>query len=175
MQVTTLADTLGVGVYFNLTEMAVGQVWRCPLTECDTVGHPDTGNDSLLCCRIMQDVKYGVVGLSTLLRDLSSWDSLLLAGRLHKPVLHVVRDSAVIKAVDANLQAALSTSLLLLPEAFTTQVWPTCGPSSYTAPSLSCMRSTGLHCRSYWSASVASLTWGTSAWAWLRTNRKFVA
>ena len=79
----------------------------------------------MVCCRRMQGIKYGVVGMDTLLRDLTSWESLLLAGRLHKPVLHVVRDDAVIKAVDANLQAALATSLLLLPETFTTQVWPT--------------------------------------------------
>ena len=128
VQVTTLADTLGVGVYFNLAEVGIGKVWGCSPATHVCSGHPDTEN-AILCCRHMQDVKYGVVGLSTLLRDLSSWDSLLLAGRLHKPVLHVVTDSAVIKAVDANLQAALATSLLLLPEAFTTQVWPTCGPS----------------------------------------------
>ena len=31
-------------------------------------------------------IKYGVVNLDTLQKDLSQWDTLYLAGRLHKPV-----------------------------------------------------------------------------------------
>ena len=34
-------------------------------------------------------VKYGIIGLSELEKDLQEWDSLYVAGRLHKPVLIV--------------------------------------------------------------------------------------
>ena len=59
-----------------------------------------------------QVIKYGVVGMDDLLRDLWTWDSLIVAGRLHKPVHHIVRDPAVMKAAAANLNAAMAASLL---------------------------------------------------------------
>ena len=67
-------------------------------------------------------IKYGVVGTDDLLCDLWTWDSLIVAGRLHKPVRHIVRDPAVMKAVAANLSAATAASLLLLPKDFSTTV-----------------------------------------------------
>ena len=70
-------------------------------------------------------IKYGVVGVDTLLRDLTTWDTLLVAGRLHKPVNHIVQDNAIMAAISVNLQAALAASLLMLPQGFTTQV-PRC-------------------------------------------------
>lgn len=64
-------------------------------------------------------VKYGVVNLDTLERDLREWDTLYLAGRLHKPV-KILRDDARIRlANQINLLSALRTALLLLPPAFT--------------------------------------------------------
>ncbi|KAL2134688.1 hypothetical protein VTI74DRAFT_11092 [Chaetomium olivicolor] len=64
-------------------------------------------------------IKYGVVQLSTLERDLAQWDTLYLAGRLHKPV-KILRDDPKIRlANQMNLLSALRTALLLLPPNFT--------------------------------------------------------
>lgn len=64
-------------------------------------------------------IKYGVVNLDTLKRDLSEWDTLYLAGRLHKPV-KILRDDAQVRlANQMNLLSALRTALLLLPPSFT--------------------------------------------------------
>jgi len=64
-------------------------------------------------------VKYGVVNLDTLERDLREWDTLYLAGRLQKPV-KILRDDARIRlANQINLLSALRTALLLLPPTFT--------------------------------------------------------
>ena len=64
-------------------------------------------------------IKYGVVNLDTLYRDLSDWDTLYLAGRLQKPV-KILRDDAKIRlANQVNLISALRTALLMLPENFT--------------------------------------------------------
>ncbi|KAK7706528.1 Mitochondrial translocator assembly and maintenance protein 41 [Botryosphaeria dothidea] len=64
-------------------------------------------------------IKYGVVNLDTLQRDLSQWDTLYLAGRLQKPV-KILRDDARIRlANQVNLISAVRTALLLLPEKFT--------------------------------------------------------
>ncbi|CCC07158.1 unnamed protein product [Sordaria macrospora k-hell] len=64
-------------------------------------------------------IKYGVVQLDTLERDLTQWDTLYLAGRLHKPV-KILRDDPKIRlANQINLLSALRTALLLLPPKFT--------------------------------------------------------
>ena len=64
-------------------------------------------------------IKYGVVQLSTLEKDLTEWDTLYLAGRLQKPV-KILRDDAKIRlANQMNLLSALRTALLLLPPEFT--------------------------------------------------------
>ncbi|KAI9722109.1 MAG: Mitochondrial translocator assembly and maintenance protein 41 [Chrysothrix sp. TS-e1954] len=64
-------------------------------------------------------IKYGVVNLDTLHRDLSEWDTLYLAGRLQKPV-KILRDDARIRlANQVNLISAVRTALLLLPQTFT--------------------------------------------------------
>ena len=76
-------------------------------------------------CICLQAIKYGVVSTSALLRDLWSWDSFYVAGRLHKPVLFLVRDAAVDRAVAANIDAALAAALLLLPARFTAKVFQT--------------------------------------------------
>jgi translocator assembly and maintenance protein 41 len=64
-------------------------------------------------------IKYGVVNIDTLVKDLSDWDTLYLAGRLHKPV-KIIRDDARVRwANQVNLLSALRTALLLLPPNFT--------------------------------------------------------
>ncbi|MCJ1473645.1 Mitochondrial translocator assembly and maintenance protein 41 [Lambiella insularis] len=66
-------------------------------------------------------IKYGVVNLDTLCKDLSEWDSLYLAGRLQKPV-KILRDDARVRlANQVNLLSAVRTALLLLPSTFTEQ------------------------------------------------------
>ncbi|KAI1334456.1 mitochondrial matrix Mmp37-domain-containing protein [Xylariaceae sp. FL0016] len=66
-------------------------------------------------------IKYGVVNLDTLCRDLSEWDTLYLAGRLHKPVKILRDDPRVRLSNQINLLSALRTALLLLPPSFTEQ------------------------------------------------------
>ncbi|KAK9858420.1 hypothetical protein WJX84_004892 [Apatococcus fuscideae] len=66
-----------------------------------------------------QRVKYGVVSLKRLHRDLQHWDDLFVAGRLHKPVIHIIRGNLeVSQSIAANLDAALRLALLLLPQRF---------------------------------------------------------
>lgn len=64
-------------------------------------------------------IKYGVVNLDTLCRDLSEWDTLYLAGRLQKPVKILRDDPRVRLANQVNLISAVRTALLLLPPSFT--------------------------------------------------------
>lgn len=88
--VSKLQDSFGAGVYFN------------PFV---------TVNGTL--------IKYGVVNLDTLCKDLSEWNTLYLAGRLQKPV-KILRDNPAVRlANQVNLIAAVRTALLLLPEEFT--------------------------------------------------------
>jgi len=66
-------------------------------------------------------IKYGVISLQSLIDDLLDWETLYVSGRLHKPVLILRRDdeqSGLNLALSTNLQSALHTSLLLLPEQF---------------------------------------------------------
>ncbi|KAF7503181.1 hypothetical protein GJ744_004251 [Endocarpon pusillum] len=101
--VSKLQDSFGAGVYFN------------PYV---------TVNGTL--------IKYGVVNLDTLCRDLSQWDSLYLAGRLHKPV-KILRDNPSVRlANQVNLISAVRTALLLLPPEFTEeQLYSTIAGISY--------------------------------------------
>lgn len=64
-------------------------------------------------------VKYGVVNIDTLCRDLSDWDTLYMAGRFHKPVKILRNDPRVLLSNHANLLSAIRVALLLLPETFT--------------------------------------------------------
>ncbi|KAI2471014.1 mitochondrial matrix Mmp37 [Annulohypoxylon bovei var. microspora] len=90
--VSHVQDKWGAGVYFN----------------------PYVTVDGIL-------IKYGVVNIDTLCRDLSEWDTLYLAGRLHKPVKILRDDPKVRLANQINLLSALRTALLLLPPTFTEQ------------------------------------------------------
>lgn len=63
-------------------------------------------------------IKYGIVSVDTIVRDLLDWDTLYLAGRMHKP-LNILRDDPRIRlANQVNLSSAVRTALLLLPETF---------------------------------------------------------
>lgn len=64
-------------------------------------------------------VKYAVVNFETLYRDLTTWDTLYLAGRLHKPVKILFEEPNIRVANQRNLLSAVRCSLLLLPESFT--------------------------------------------------------
>ncbi|KAI5868333.1 mitochondrial matrix Mmp37 [Durotheca rogersii] len=90
--VTAVQDKWGAGVYFN----------------------PYVTIDGIL-------IKYGVVNINTLCRDLAEWDTLYVAGRLHKPVKILRDDPRVRLANQINLLSALRTALLLLPPTFTEQ------------------------------------------------------
>ncbi len=61
-------------------------------------------------------IKYGVVRLNTLQRDLLQWDSLYIAGRLHKPVKTLVTSPQIDAAQTLNLESALRIALLLLED-----------------------------------------------------------
>lgn len=64
-------------------------------------------------------IKYAVVDMQTLQRDLLDWDTLYLAGRLHKPVKILFEEPNIRVANQRNLLSAIRCSLLLLPETFT--------------------------------------------------------
>ena len=90
--VSKVQDSFGAGVYFN------------PFI---------TVNGTL--------IKYGVVNIDTLCRDLSEWNTLYLAGRLQKPV-KILRDHPAVRVANQiNLISAVRTALLLLPSDFTEQ------------------------------------------------------
>jgi mitochondrial translocator assembly and maintenance protein 41 len=98
-----LQDSFGAGVYFNPYIMVNGTL-----------------------------IKYGVVNIDTLCRDLSQWDTLYLAGRLQKPV-KILRDHPSVRlANQVNLISAVRTALLLLPPDFTEeQLYATIAGISY--------------------------------------------
>ncbi len=77
-------------------------------------------------------IKYGVVNLDTLCKDLSEWDTLYLAGRLQKPVKILRDDPRVRLANQVNLLSAVRTALLLLPPSFSeTELYNTIASISY--------------------------------------------
>lgn len=51
-------------------------------------------------------------------RDLEQWETLYLAGRLHKPVKILRQDAKLAISTKMNLQNAVRASLLMLPERF---------------------------------------------------------
>ena len=63
-------------------------------------------------------LKYGVISKKHMLRDLTDWDQLYCAGRLHKPVKLIQANEAIQQAIETNKEQAVRTSLLLLPSKF---------------------------------------------------------
>ncbi|SAM00576.1 hypothetical protein [Absidia glauca] len=87
--VSKLQDNVGAGVYFN------------PYVEINGIV-----------------IKYGVVSIDKLCRDLIDWETLYVAGRMHKPV-KILRDDARVRlANQVNLTEAVRVALLTLPEKF---------------------------------------------------------
>ncbi|KAF6787898.1 Phosphatidate cytidylyltransferase, mitochondrial [Colletotrichum sojae] len=88
--VSTFQDRWGAGVYFN----------------------PYVTKNGML-------IKYGITSIDNMCTDLSTWNNLYLAGRLHKPV-KILRDHPRVRlANQVNLISAVRTALLLLPPKFT--------------------------------------------------------
>lgn len=54
-----------------------------------------------------------------LLRDLEEWETMYLAGRLHKPVKVLREEAKVHLASQENLKNAVKVALLMLPDKFT--------------------------------------------------------
>lgn len=67
----------------------------------------------------VQTIKYGVTTVDNLCSDLLNWNTLYLAGRMHKPIRIIKDDARVRLTQQVNLTSALRTSLLTLPETFT--------------------------------------------------------
>ncbi|GIL45877.1 hypothetical protein Vafri_3005 [Volvox africanus] len=66
-------------------------------------------------------IKYGVIEAASLERDLSLWEHLYIAGRMHKPVTPLLPapPGLLAAAQEANLHNALAAALVLLPPTFT--------------------------------------------------------
>jgi len=80
-------------------------------------------------------IKYGVINRRDLLKDLKDWETLYVAGRLHKPVniIEQEEDKELEEALRTNLSCAVHTALLLLPERFTEEeLYMTVAGLSYT-------------------------------------------
>ncbi|KAG6045525.1 hypothetical protein E4U17_000122 [Claviceps sp. LM77 group G4] len=77
-------------------------------------------------------IKYGVTSIDNLVKDLTTWDNLYLAGRLQKPV-KILRDHPQVRLANQhNLIAAVRTALLLLPPQFSeTELYSTIAGLSY--------------------------------------------
>lgn len=67
-------------------------------------------------------LKYGVIKTDHLIDDLSNWNKLYVAGRLHKPVKFVLDSSDTNKSLRAamrfNRESAIRAAMLMLPESF---------------------------------------------------------
>jgi len=80
-------------------------------------------------------IKYGVINKKHLLQDLRNWETLYVAGRLHKPVniIEQEEDIEMKEALKNNLSCAVRAALLLLPEKFTEEeLFLTVAGLSYT-------------------------------------------
>lgn len=66
-------------------------------------------------------VKYGIVSVEDMCKDLLYWNTLYVGGRMHKPIacLFDATNDRVPNAQQANLTSALRVALLMLPTSFT--------------------------------------------------------
>jgi len=80
-------------------------------------------------------IKYGVISTEALINDLLDWRSLYVAGRLHKPVAYMkdATNDDLKSAIKVNLENAVHTALLILPEEFNQlQLFSALAALSYT-------------------------------------------
>lgn len=63
-------------------------------------------------------IKYGVIQREALVRDLLSWDTLYIAGRLQKPVMIIKSNEEIDRAMEVNRKHAVKAAVLLLPKIF---------------------------------------------------------
>ncbi|TCD61285.1 Mitochondrial translocator assembly and maintenance protein 41 [Steccherinum ochraceum] len=63
-------------------------------------------------------IKYGVTTVDNLCSDLLNWNTLYLAGRMHKPIRIIKDDARVRLTQQVNLTSAIRAALLTLPESF---------------------------------------------------------
>lgn len=91
-RIAKIQDNYGAGIYFNTLVQHEGTL-----------------------------IKYGVISTDRLVTDLLDWDTLYVSGRLHKPVklLVIPTNKHLLSAMHINLQSAMHSALLLLPESFT--------------------------------------------------------
>jgi translocator assembly and maintenance protein 41 len=77
-------------------------------------------------------IKYGVTSVDNLCSDLLNWNTLYLAGRMHKP-LRIIKDDARVRLTQqVNLTSAVRAALLTLPAEFSeTQLFETITGISY--------------------------------------------
>lgn len=59
-------------------------------------------------------IKYGVISTARLQKDLTEWETLYVAGRMHKPMNILHSSDGIRLAAQQNLKSALVTSLLLI-------------------------------------------------------------
>ncbi|KAI3648340.1 hypothetical protein MP228_006194 [Amoeboaphelidium protococcarum] len=69
-----------------------------------------------------ETLKYGVISTSTLVSDLTNWDTLYVAGRLQKPVLFESNSQEVLSAYKQNLNSALTVAVLMMPQSVFTKL-----------------------------------------------------
>jgi translocator assembly and maintenance protein 41 len=98
--------------YSGLASLGSGAVSRVQKWGAGVYFHPYIEMNGML-------IKYGVTSIDNLVKDLSTWENLYLAGRLHKPV-KILRDHPQVRlANQSNLLSAVRTAQLLLPPDFT--------------------------------------------------------
>ena len=109
----TKVQEAGPGVWFNAFVKAKGRV-------CDFIFflifiYFGVGYKMVL---LSQTIKYGVTSVDNLCSDLLNWNSLYLAGRMHKP-LRIIKDDARVRLTQqVNLTSAVRAALLTLPAEF---------------------------------------------------------
>lgn len=80
-----------------------------------------------------QTIKYGVTTVDNLCSDLLNWNTLYLAGRMHKPIRIIKDDARVRLTQQVNLVSAVRAALLTLPEEFSeTELFERIAGISYT-------------------------------------------
>lgn len=98
----------------------------CMEEQQDNDDNNDTGNHPIR-------LKYGVIQYEDFIQDLTQWESLYVAGRLHKPTLSLLLpphylhqtefQQSIQQAHVVNLQAAVAAAMLLSPLASTSISW----------------------------------------------------